>query len=142
MKICVSRFPIFSLILLSSLFAFAGSPHFAALYTFCPSAGCSDGSTSEAGVIHDVAGNLYGTASQGGANSEGVVFKLAPPQAPDGIWPYTAIYSFCAAASCTDGETPLAGLVMDAAGNLYGTASGGGANSDGVVFKLAPPATL
>ncbi len=48
----------------------------------------------------------------------------------------SAIYNFCEAAQCTDGELPLAGLTMDKSGNLYGTTSEGGAGGGGTVFEL------
>jgi uncharacterized repeat protein (TIGR03803 family) len=68
----------------------------------------------------------------------GTVFKLDPSGHE------TVLYSFCSAggAQCTDGEMPLGGLVLDAAGNLYGAAPFGGANvlisgnGVGVVFKV------
>ena len=52
------------------------------------------------------------------------------------------LYSFCAQGgkSCTDGENPDAGLIMDAAGHLYGMTAGGGAHGDGTVFALTPNA--
>jgi uncharacterized repeat protein (TIGR03803 family) len=48
---------------------------------------------------------------------------------------YRVIYNFTGAA---DGGAPLAGLVIDPAGNLYGTTSGGGPSGGGTVFKLSP----
>jgi uncharacterized repeat protein (TIGR03803 family) len=51
------------------------------------------------------------------------------------------LYSFCSVANCTDGADPTAGLIADGAGNLYGTTYLGGADGDGVVFKLAPNGT-
>jgi len=113
------------------------------LYSFCPQSGCADGAGPRAGLIMDAAGNLYGTTKGGGAGGTGVVFKLAP----DGT--ETVLYSFCSQANCTDGATPVAGLIMDAAGNLYGTTLSGGGTpnpdlpppSQGVVFALAPDGT-
>ncbi len=78
-------------------------------------------------VIRDSAGNLYGTASGGGASSAGVVFKIDPSGNE------TVLYSFTGGA---DGGFPLSGVIRDSAGNLYGTTNGGGASSAGVVFKL------
>ncbi|MGA9529574.1 MAG: choice-of-anchor tandem repeat GloVer-containing protein [Terriglobales bacterium] len=100
------------------------------LYSFCSVAICADGENPEAGLIEDAAGNLYGTTSRGGAHSLGTVFKV------DEAGKETVIYSFCAAASCADGSTPMAGLVQDAEGNLYGTTQMGGANGWGTVFKV------
>lgn len=105
------------------------------LYSFCSVAACADGEYPHAVLIFDASGNLYGTTQSGGANGKGTVFMVAPSGQE------TVIYSFCAAAGCVDGKSPLAGLLMDKSGNLYGTTSGGGANGKGgTVFELAPPA--
>jgi uncharacterized repeat protein (TIGR03803 family) len=86
-----------------------------------------------AGLIMDAAGNLYGTTVLGDSLlSLGVVFKLAP----DGT--ETVLYSFCQQAGCVDGALPQAGLIMDRAGNLYGTTRSGGASNSVAVFKLTP----
>jgi uncharacterized repeat protein (TIGR03803 family) len=116
------------------------------LYSFT---GGADGNEPEAGLIFDAAGNLYGTTYVGGSSTAcdfgcGVVFKLAPN--PDGTWTESVLYSFTGGA---DGAFPEAGLVFDAAGNLYGTTANGGAPGSatwcepggcGTVFKLAPDA--
>jgi len=101
------------------------------LYTFL--GGATDGSHPYAGLISDSAGNLYGTAYNGGTgacNSGcGVVFKLAP-----GTGVLNLLYSF--AGYPTDGAFPYAGLVRDSTGNFYGTTAYGGASENGAVFKL------
>jgi uncharacterized repeat protein (TIGR03803 family) len=97
------------------------------LYTFTDGA---DGGVPVAGLIRDSIGNLYGTTEYGGAPGWGVVFKLAPTGKE------TVLHTFTGGA---DGATPIAGLVRDVAGNLYGTAYQGGTGTfftDGVVFKL------
>ncbi len=101
------------------------------LYSFCAS-NCLDGQGPEAGLLRDAAGNLYGTTGGGGAHSDGTVFKL------DTTGKETVLYSFCSVGgtSCTDGNFPFAGLIEDAAGNLYGTTQRGGANGRGTVFKV------
>lgn len=60
--------------------------------------------------------------------------------ATSGAWTEKVLYSFCAQTNCTDGEGPHAGLIFDAAGNLYGTTVGGGTHGDGwgTVFELTP----
>ena len=94
---------------------------------------CADGAAPQAGLIMDAAGNLYGTTAAGGDVGQGVVFRLAS----DGT--ETVLYSFCPQLmNCADGAVPRAGLIMDAAGNLYGTASNGGDVGKGVVFELSP----
>jgi uncharacterized repeat protein (TIGR03803 family) len=110
------------------------------LYTFT---GLADGAGPVGGLLRDTAGNLYGTTSEGGAKSSacstqtcGVVFKLSP------IGTYTVLHTFTGGA---DGANPTAGLILDTAGNLYGTTAKGGATSTcnlqngcGVVFRLTP----
>jgi len=115
---------------------------YSVLYSFCAASNCTDGAAPQAGLIQNAAGNLYSTTTAGGANSNsacgsngcGTVFKL------DDMGHETVAYSFCSAPNCADGATPQAGLIQDAAGNLYSTAAVGGANGrGGVVFKLTPP---
>jgi uncharacterized repeat protein (TIGR03803 family) len=86
-----------------------------------------DGALPLAGVIRDSAGNLYGTTFSGGPADAGVVFKL------DTAGNETVLYGFTGKA---DGNHPVAGLVRDSAGNLYGTTNTGGAANAGVVYKL------
>ena len=76
----------------------------------------SDGGASYAGLIFDGAGNLYGTTGGGGAHDWGTVFKLVPNA--DGSWTESVLHSFDGNG---DGGFPTAGLIFDAAGNLYGT---------------------
>jgi uncharacterized repeat protein (TIGR03803 family) len=90
------------------------------------------------GVLFDKAGNLYG-AGGGGCIEEcnGTIFKLAPNH--DGTWTESILYTFMGG---TDGGFPSA-LVLDTAGNLYGTTvSGGTTNSPcggcGTIFQLSP----
>ncbi len=96
------------------------------LYNFT---GGIDGGNPLSGVILDNAGQLYGTASFGGAHGAGVVFKL-----------YTtgrerALYSFTGGA---DGGSPIEPMVWDYYGNLYGTTQSGGTSNCGVVFQVTP----
>jgi uncharacterized repeat protein (TIGR03803 family) len=72
------------------------------------------------GLTMDSAGNLYGTLDYGGAYLQGNVFKLAPTA---NGWQYTDLYDFTGGG---DGATPYGPLVLDANGNLYGTAYSGG----------------
>jgi len=85
------------------------------------------GANPYAGVIRDSAGNLYGTAANGGAANKGVVFKL------DTSGHQTVLYSFTGGA---DGGYPYAGVIRDSAGNLYGTTYLGGTANVGVVYKI------
>jgi uncharacterized repeat protein (TIGR03803 family) len=109
----------------------SGSPSgtFTALYSFM---GGTDGAHPEANLILDAAGNLYGTTVQGGGAPScntgcGTVFKV------DTNGKETVLYSF---AFGTDGAFPTAGLIRDAAGNLYGTTVNGGTSVAGTVFKV------
>ena len=105
----------------------------------CRFTGGSDGAAPESNLTFDAAGNLYGTtAGGGGASHAGTVFELAPPSTKGGAWTEKVLYSF---AGGSDGESPVAGLVLDAAGNLYGTTFFGGTTNAGTVFQLMPPAT-
>jgi uncharacterized repeat protein (TIGR03803 family) len=119
---------------LAALAAIAAAPTLAAshgytvLYNFTDG---NDGGYSQAGLIQDRAGNLYGTTHLGGVNNAGTVFEVAPDGAE------TVLYAF---GNGSDGGYPTAGLVRDKAGNLYGTTYGGG-SGDGVVFKLAADGT-
>lgn len=97
--------------------------------------GGSDGGNPAAGLIMDAAGNLYGTTDSGGSAGVGTVFKL------DSSGNFTVLHSFTGG---DDGGNvalegiPSAGLIMDAAGNLYGTTFRGGAAGLGIVFTLDP----
>ena len=83
------------------------------------------------GLIIDAAGNLFGTADQGGANGVGTVFEIAKTGSSYSSAPIT-IATF----DNTNGAYPFAGLISDTAGNLFGTTIGGGANSAGTVFEI------
>jgi uncharacterized repeat protein (TIGR03803 family) len=94
-----------------------------------------DGAAPLAGLVSDPNGNLYGTTSSDGAFDSGVVFKISAPHKE------TVLHSFTGSGG--DGEYPLAGLVRDAAGNLYGTTANGGVYGGacggfgcGTVFKV------
>jgi uncharacterized repeat protein (TIGR03803 family) len=109
-----------------------GGWNFDLLYSFI---GNAEG--PEAALTMDSAGNLYGTTSAAGPYDWGTVFKLTPSS--DG-WAYTLLHAFTGG---TDGGTPLGQLTIDSAGNIFGTAEVGGANSDcfsgggcGVVFEI------
>ena len=98
------------------------------LYSF---QGRHDGGNPVGGLVFDAAGNAYGTTA-GTYNSEpGTVFELSPQS--DGTWSETVLYVF-------PGNGPLADLVKDSAGNLYGTTPGTPGNNpdhNGMVFKLS-----
>jgi uncharacterized repeat protein (TIGR03803 family) len=96
----------------------------------------SDGVPSNDGLIMDASGNIYGTTLYGGDNDAGTVFELS---LVNGTWTYNTIFAAFPSdgGNCTDlGCGPQGRLLMDAAGNLYGTTIGGGAYGYGNVFKL------
>lgn len=106
----------------------------------------ADGNTVYGGVISDAAGNLYGTTFGGGTFpagdfGAGVVYELV--RQADGSWTEQILHDF---GQGTDGRGPMAGLVFDAAGNLYGTTRYGGGGRTcpagcGIAYQLQPPAT-
>jgi uncharacterized repeat protein (TIGR03803 family) len=104
------------------------------LYTFRDTT--ISGAHPHAGLVSDTAGNLYGTTVQGGLKNQGTVFQLTPTT--NGRWIEILLYSFCSARYCRDGEEPFASLVLDPAGNLYGTTQFGGAWGYGTVFQISP----
>jgi uncharacterized repeat protein (TIGR03803 family) len=91
-----------------------------------------DGCIVYSGVIRDASGNLYGTTSQGGANSAGSVFELSP--ATGGTYTERILHAF--SDDGVDGISPQAGVVLDPTGNLYGTTYYGGTYGNGTVFEL------
>jgi uncharacterized repeat protein (TIGR03803 family) len=96
--------------------------------------GGADGSLPGEELIFDKGGNLYGMTELGGAG-DGTVFQLAPTQ--NGNWKKRVLHNFHG----YDGADPLAGVISDAAGNLYGTTVGGGLYTYGTVFKLKHTST-
>jgi uncharacterized repeat protein (TIGR03803 family) len=109
----------------------------------------TNGAYPAGALLADGAGNLYGTTEEGGANNNcgdrvgcGAVFELSPPSAGQTKWTETVLFSF----HKSDGAAPLAGLIADGAGNLFGTTAVGGQSKVcgyhgcGLVFELSPPA--
>jgi hypothetical protein len=121
------------------------------LYSF---QGLPDGSVPAGGVVFDTHGNLYGATTEGGANSCpgiaqcGTVYQLTPPTTKGDAWTETVLYVFLGK-NHNDGNTPAGGVLIDAAGNLYGTTAYGGGGGCillgtnvgcGTVYELSPPA--
>ncbi len=103
-----------------------------------------DGGFPYGNLTFDTAGNLYGTTVFGCTSSGGgAVFKLAPPAAGESEWTETLPHCFVGNSNLNphvDGSSPMGGVLIDAAGNLYGTLEGGGTIGFGAVYKIAPPA--
>jgi uncharacterized repeat protein (TIGR03803 family) len=89
-----------------------------------------DGAYPEAGLIFDLAGNLYGATRNRGPANGGTVFEMTPA---GGAWDITTLYGFSQGLGYWG---PWSTLAMDAAGNLYGTTYNDGAYGYGSVFKL------
>jgi uncharacterized repeat protein (TIGR03803 family) len=85
------------------------------------------GDESYGDLYRDSSGNLYGTNAFGGAHNDGTVFKM------NGT---THALSVLVAFNGSNGANPEGGLVADGAGNLFGTTSAGGTNSDGTIFEI------
>jgi uncharacterized repeat protein (TIGR03803 family) len=96
-----------------------------------------DGAVPQAGLMIDTRGVLYGTTTGGGDSGNGTVFELSPPAAGETRWTETVLYSFKGG---NDGRFPLAELIIDTRGVLYGTTNRGGDSDNGTVFELSPPA--
>jgi uncharacterized repeat protein (TIGR03803 family) len=90
-----------------------------------------DGSTPYGGLLLGANGTLYGCTQSGGALGGGVAFSLTPPAAGKTQWPVTIISQLR--------EKPMASLIADAAGNLYGTGETVGTGGLGTVFELVAP---
>jgi uncharacterized repeat protein (TIGR03803 family) len=97
----------------------------------------NDGANPYAGLSIDPAGNLYGTTRIGGAADGGTVFEMTV--APDGNCTETILHSFTGTID-NDGSLPISPVILDAAGNLYGTTEADGSLHGGTVFELSPPA--
>jgi uncharacterized repeat protein (TIGR03803 family) len=109
--------------------------------------GSTDGYSPQGGLVFDEAGNLYGTTKLGGSGTGchrvgcGTVFKLSQSS---GSWSKTILYNF--QGGTTDGSDPVAGVILDGSGNLYGTTNTGGIGSQynncgagcGSMFELSP----
>jgi len=103
------------------------------LYSF---AGGTDGNQPTGNLFFDPAGNIYGTTQAGGTFDYGTVFQLTKS---GGNWTESVLYSF---ASGQDGNGPTDGVIMNSAGNLFGTTPYGGINNCqggcGTVYELTP----
>src|SRR5262249_49272754 len=120
------------------------------LYDFCAQQNCADGANPVGTLLMDPSGNLFGTTSSGGTGhgtdgTAGTVFELSPNR--HGGWSERVLHSFCLETNCTDGALPHGQLIMDVAGNLYGTAEGVTDGYDcsqtgvcGLVYELTPNA--
>jgi hypothetical protein len=122
------------------------------LYSF--QGGPTDGALPVGKMVFDSKGNLYGATTQGGGECPpaqcGAVFELTPPAKNGDPWTETVLHIFKGIynGNPLDGNVPAGGLVIDSAGNLYGTTGYGGTGSCvlsgtkvgcGTVYELSPP---
>ena len=99
------------------------------LYAFSDSSGGWE--PGYGNVVFDAAGNIYGSTVTGGANGAGTVYKLTHS---NGNWTESVLYNF--STSDNGGAFPYGGVVLDSAGNVYGTAETGGIYGGGVLYRL------
>jgi uncharacterized repeat protein (TIGR03803 family) len=99
-----------------------------------------DGAVPQGSVILDAAGNLYGTTTYGGLVNPscitygcGTVFELSPTTS--GPWRERVVHRFTGG---KDGSAPYGGVILDSAGNVFGTATAGGSGASGIVFEVKP----
>jgi uncharacterized repeat protein (TIGR03803 family) len=125
------------MLMLAALDCIAQAPSPATFHLLYQFKSGRDGSSPYSSLIVDADGNLYGTTEIDGAYSYGTVFKVSPEGKE------TVLHSF--AGTGGDGANPVAPLIRDAAGNLYGTTEYGGlfgeacgGNGCGIVFKIDP----
>jgi uncharacterized repeat protein (TIGR03803 family) len=101
------------------------------LYSFCAFPNCADGGGPHAGVIQATDGSFYGTTTLGGTNGDGgTLYKITSSGA------LTTLYSFCAQTNCTDGNSPIGGLLQATNGKFYGMTLQGGAYGIGTIFSV------
>lgn len=98
---------------------------------------CDDGDTFWAPVTIDKSGNIFALANHGGTGVGfgGTLIELVHKGKK---YQPTVLYNFCSQTGCADGQTPLAPVVIDSKGALYGTTNVGGSGGGGIVFRLQP----
>lgn len=111
---------------------------YSVLYNFCSVNQCVDGLQPNE-LLVESSGNLLGGAFYGGSANSGVFFELVNNA---GSWSETVLYNFCSQTGCTDGQYPGGGLLMNAAGDIWGTSLYGGSGKCtygcGTVFEFVP----
>lgn len=136
--VSTSIWSLLATLLLMGASTIAQSQTFSALYAF---SGGNDGGVPTTGLVFDKSGNLYGTTLNGGGGpcylGCGTVFEMSP--SGGGGWTLTTLYAFQGG---TDAAYPNSALVIDGAGNLYGSSGGGSSNCPtpgcGTIFELSP----
>jgi uncharacterized repeat protein (TIGR03803 family) len=106
------------------LMSLGGSWNASTLFNF------TGGGAPRDSLVRDASGNLYGTTCFGGVHNSGTVFKLTPS---GGGWTETDLHDF---SGDGDGYCPMGNVILDAQGNIYGTACEGGSEGYGTVFEI------
>jgi len=114
-----------------TVFRLTPSGNLTTLYSFCPNAGCPDGS-QPSGLVRASDGSFYGTTFYGGAGADGTVFRITAGGT------LTTLYSF----GGLDGCSPSAGLIQGTNGKFYGTTQLGGLEGVGTVFEITAAGEL
>lgn len=110
---------------------------FTVIHSFCAESNCTDGSWPSPKLLLDPSGALYGVTVMGGAYGHGNVFALIPNGSG---YDFRVMYDFCAQTNCADGSGATGRLVVDRAGDIYGTTGSGGLRNYGTTFELIPNA--
>ncbi len=114
-----------------NVFRMTPSGRITSIYSFCSKANCADGQRPTAGLVLGKDGNLYGVTSEGGGIlNSGIIYKMTLGGK------ITILYTFCQQTLCNDGNGPT-GVSLGSDGKFYGTTSGGGAFSSGVLFQVS-----
>ena len=112
-----------------TLFKLEPGGTFTVVHSFAGSPG--DGLDPQGWPVMDSAGNIYGTTVFGGKQGYGTIYKINTNNQE------TVLFNFSASPPNPGGQYPSAGLLVDARGNLYGTASIGGTYAAGTIFRLS-----
>lgn len=121
-----------------SVFQITLNGKFSTLYSFCAQSGCPDGSSPVARLVQGTDGNLYGTASMGGANTNtndcpfgcGTIFSLSQTGT------FTNLYNFCSLSNCADGDGPGLGMIQGTDGKFYGNTGINYYGPEGTIFSF------
>ena len=112
------------------IFRLTPGGEFTTLHSFCAQKGCPDGSNPQEPLVQGSDGNLYGTASLGGATDNGTIFKMTPEGK------LSTLYNFCLNSNCPDGWGPDS-LMQATNGSFYGMTQFGGSTGYGTVFEFS-----
>ena len=127
----------FSFVIAVALLLYAGETRAAKETILTNFSGTDETTGPFSSLVFDSRGNLFGTTSIGeGKFKKGFVFELSPPTTGTGRWTRKDIFNF----DGPNGNEPYSGaLIIDAAGNLYGTTAKGGPSGAGIAFRISPP---